>query len=150
MCIHYRGGYIVKVTMGWLDKFTLRKNSKENTENNTPSAEELMKKRAERERRRKEYESRYMNVRPAKLMKGNYSREDVFQIDESSSSGKDERIKRLIEQQKIEEEKMNKEFPHRHKAVDKEAELRKAHELQKQLEEEEEARYQKFLQDNRD
>ena len=91
-----------------------------------------------------------MNVRPAKLMKGNYSREDVLQIDESSSSEKGERIKRIIEQQKIEEEKRNKEFPHRHRPVDKEAELKKAHELQKQLEEEEEARYQKFLQDNKD
>ena len=135
--------------MGWRDKFTLRKSSKENTGNNTPSREELMQKKAERDKWRKEYESRYMNVRPAKLMKGNYSREDVLQIDESCSSGKDERIKRMIEQQKIEEEKMNKEFPNRHKTVDKEAELKKAHELQKQLEDEEEARYQKFLQDNK-
>lgn len=133
--------------------------------------------RAEVEKRRETYESKFTNIRPAKRMSGNQDTEQSAQevkrngeksnrvqqycADEINMRGKraavdrEAEIKKARELQRHLEEEEEKYYEadfiaqQEYKAVDREAELKKARELQKQLEEEEEEHFRELMMKSR-
>lgn len=122
-----------RIQFGFFGKISGRKRSQPEKKKDIPE-EDLTKKqqRAEFEQKRAEYESRYTNIRPAKRMSGQFKADETVQ--EVPRNG--EKSSR-VQQYCADEINMRGQ----RKAVDREAEIKKAKNLQRQLEEEEERYY---------